>query len=547
MNTKLTLSILGILILASTFACGTASPAAPVPAENANGQWEAKYKHLREQGESHDYAETYADAYAYAISEGKSAAEAADFAESIADRKAEEQLPKRNEPSQPPPTVEVAREQTDSTTTETDSARDEETEAPTPSARNSADTSTTEPTPVPSKSAEYLERYEAIYAELRAEGESPEVADLYATAYADQRERGKSHEYATSYADLRTEGDSEIYATAFADQIEMGMSDTFAVAYAVIYATLYHPAEEALPFQGIPFQGIKDKQAYVNTYAEQVELGKTYQYAYAYSLKIDAGEPVIIADAYARGYDRLRNMEELEWDEAIAYADIYMSFYEFYLSHNYANPEDFAEDYTDAYLEQLSEGKSHDYAVAYADCKTGNCGELNTKKLIASYASQRELGESKAYAYAYSIARAEDKSPDEAQALAERYETTYNDEIANGKTHFYAHLYAYLRIVSGWAHEAAADEAKWSEQGYREHVAVSAGGDHSCGALESGNVVCWGSDYHVRTRPPDGRFKAISTSWSHSCGILEGALQFAGAMITTVNQAHRMAATWRLT
>ena len=274
MYTKLALSILGILILASTFACGTASPAAPAPADNANEQWEAKYKQLREQGESHDYAETYADAYAYAISGGKSDAEATDFAETIAEGKAEEQSSKPNEPSQPAPTVAVAREQTDSMATETDSTRDVETEAPTPSARNSADTSTTEPTPVPSKSAEYLERYEAIYTELRAEGDSPEVADLYATAYADKREQGKSHAYSTRYADLRIGGDSEIYATAFADQIEMGRSDTFAVAYAVIYATLYHPAQKTLPFQGIPFQGIKDKQAYVNTYAEQVEPGQ---------------------------------------------------------------------------------------------------------------------------------------------------------------------------------------------------------------------------------------------------------------------------------
>ena len=234
-----------------------------------------------------------------------------------------------------------------------------------------------------------------------------------------------------------------------------------------------------------------------------MNLGNTYQYAYTYSLKIDAGKTLIIADAYGRIYDRLRNKEELEWDEAIAYADIYIKFYEFYLSYNYANPEDYAEDYTDAYLEQLSEGKSHDYAVAYADCKTGNCGELNPRKLVASYASQRELGESKAYAYVYSIARAEDKSPDEAQAFAERYETTYNDEIVRGETHLYAHRYAYLRVVSGWSHADSALDATWSEQGYRVYIAVSAGGDHSCGALESGNVACWGNDYHVQTRPPD--------------------------------------------
>ena len=232
--------------------------------------------------------------------------------------------------------------------------------------------------------------------------------------------------------------------------------------------------------------------------------------------------------------------EEADPDEARAYADVFIELYGFYDSYKYANPDDYAEDYTDAYLGQLSEGKSHDYALAYADCKTGNCGDLNVSKLAASYASQRELGKSKAYAYVYSIVRAEDKSPDEAQDLAERYETAYNDLIANGKTHAYARRYAYLHVVSGWEREAAVDEAKWSEQGYRQYVTVSAGGHHACGILEGGQAACWGDNDYGQASPPDGKFIAIGAGESILAEYLRAARRPAGAIMTMVRQARRM-------
>ena len=439
MNPKLPLSILGILALPFTFACGGAAPAVPMTE------------------------------------------------------------PPQARPAVEAPTAQAAPERT----------------APAPG--SSTNTSTPEPGPTPTKSAEYLQRYESIYAELRADGKSPEAADLYATAYADRREQGKAHDNATLYADLRVGGESEIYATAYADQVEQGKSATYAEAYAGIYVVIHDPSQ-ARP----AFQGIRDKQAYVTSYAEQVEIGKSNQYAYAYSVQIDAGVSVKFAEAYARVYDRLRNEEEeADPDEARAYADVFIELYGFYDSYKYANPDDYAEDYTDAYLYQLSEGKSHDYALAYADCKTGNCGDLNVSKLAASYASQRELGKSKAYAYVYSIVRAEDKSPDEAQDLAERYETAYNDLIANGKTHAYARRYAYLHVVSGWEREAAAAEAKWSAQGYREHVAISIGMEHSCAVLEGGGATCWGSDSEGQSSPPREKFKAIGVGDFHSCGLTE--------------------------
>ena len=173
------------------------------------------------------------------------------------------------EPPQAPPAV----------ATPTAQAAPERT-APAPG--SSTSTSTPEPAPTPTKSAEYLQRYESIYAELRADGKSPEAADLYATAYADRREQGKAHDNATLYADLRVGGESEIYANAYADQVEQGKSATYAEAYARIYVILYDPSQARATFQAGSFQGIKDKRAYTKSFAEQVELGKTNQYAYEF-------------------------------------------------------------------------------------------------------------------------------------------------------------------------------------------------------------------------------------------------------------------------
>ena len=50
-------------------------------------------------------------------------------------------------------------------------------------------------------------------------------------------------------------------------------------------------------------------------------------------------------------------------------------------------------------------------------------------------------------------------------------------------------------------------------------IAVSAGGDHTCGIRADGAVDCWGDDSVGQASPPPGRFTAVTTGYSFSCGI----------------------------
>ena len=50
---------------------------------------------------------------------------------------------------------------------------------------------------------------------------------------------------------------------------------------------------------------------------------------------------------------------------------------------------------------------------------------------------------------------------------------------------------------------------------------VSAGGDHTCGILETGAVACWGLDDEGQSAPPAGTFTTVSAGADHTCGILE--------------------------
>ena len=52
-------------------------------------------------------------------------------------------------------------------------------------------------------------------------------------------------------------------------------------------------------------------------------------------------------------------------------------------------------------------------------------------------------------------------------------------------------------------------------------TALSAGGDHTCGILDTGAVTCWGLDEHGQSTPPTGTFTALSAGGDHTCGILD--------------------------
>ena len=50
---------------------------------------------------------------------------------------------------------------------------------------------------------------------------------------------------------------------------------------------------------------------------------------------------------------------------------------------------------------------------------------------------------------------------------------------------------------------------------------VSAGGDHTCGILDTGAVACWGLDDDGQSAPPAGTFTTFSAGADHTCGILD--------------------------
>ena len=50
-------------------------------------------------------------------------------------------------------------------------------------------------------------------------------------------------------------------------------------------------------------------------------------------------------------------------------------------------------------------------------------------------------------------------------------------------------------------------------------TAVSAGGGHSCGLRESGEIECWGNNDEGQADALGGSFSAVSTGGSHSCGL----------------------------
>ena len=51
--------------------------------------------------------------------------------------------------------------------------------------------------------------------------------------------------------------------------------------------------------------------------------------------------------------------------------------------------------------------------------------------------------------------------------------------------------------------------------------AISAGGWHTCGLRETGEIECWGHFYDGATLEPSGRFSAVSAGDRHSCGLRE--------------------------
>ena len=73
----------------------------------------------------------------------------------------------------------------------------------------------------------------------------------------------------------------------------------------------------------------------------------------------------------------------------------------------------------------------------------------------------------------------------------------------------------------------AAAERSADSQGQRDPAdapsgnfsAVSAGGSHTCGLRESGEIECWGGNGSGQADAPDSSFSAVSAGYVHSCGL----------------------------
>ena len=72
---------------------------------------------------------------------------------------------------------------------------------------------------------------------------------------------------------------------------------------------------------------------------------------------------------------------------------------------------------------------------------------------------------------------------------------------------------ATLSAVIDWQRVDAQDE--------RRAVAITAGAEHTCALLDSGEIECWGDDGNGQTHIPAGRFRAVSAGGGHTCALRE--------------------------
>ena len=51
------------------------------------------------------------------------------------------------------------------------------------------------------------------------------------------------------------------------------------------------------------------------------------------------------------------------------------------------------------------------------------------------------------------------------------------------------------------------------------HKALALGEGHSCAIRADDTIVCWGSNKHEQSDPPEGTFKAIAAGYNYNCAI----------------------------
>ena len=73
---------------------------------------------------------------------------------------------------------------------------------------------------------------------------------------------------------------------------------------------------------------------------------------------------------------------------------------------------------------------------------------------------------------------------------------------------------------------AAIDWRSADAEEERRAVAITAGAEHACALLDSGEIECWGDDSNGQTHIPASRFRAIDAGGWHTCALREtGAIE----------------------
>ena len=257
--------------------------------------------------------------------------------------------------------------------------------------------------------------FDDIYREQIGVGKSEAVAKSYATGYTEQVIRyGKSDEYARYFAEVgggMAGGGRDAFAANYAQKRMQGASAETARAYAddPQYFDAYTKAiAEGKSEEDAAFYAeheAKGRQAFLEAYTEARDEGISHGYAVIYAERIEEGALVEYARAYVQAsrivkserrderyvaYYALQLMEGKSHEEAASYPE--------YLKRL---PPGVSDILVLAYAQLRDQGKTHEYAFAFADAFAKQVKGDRTQEFASNYAHSRAEGFSHEVSLAY--------------------------------------------------------------------------------------------------------------------------------------------------